>query len=147
MLTKSTVPLLGMIVTSIYLTFAFDVAHVATQAPDDSNGWHLPEGAAAERNLVPVNDAVLATGRNLYKAKCQRCHGADGAGHGPETDPDHPAGDLTDVRAALRNPDGVMFYKVWNGRAKPKMPAMKTDMTRTDVWTVIHYVKTLRKSS
>jgi mono/diheme cytochrome c family protein len=147
MLTKSTVPLLGMIVTSIYLTFAFDVANVATQAPDDSNGWHLPEGAAAERNLVPVNDALLARGQSLYKAKCQRCHGADGAGHGPEADPDHPAGDLTDGRAALRNPDGVMFYKIWNGRAKPKMPAMKTDMTRTDVWTVIHYVKTLRKSS
>ena len=105
------------------------------------------EGAAAERNPVPVNDALLARGQNLYKAKCQRCHGADGAGHGPEADPDHPAGDLTDGRAALRNPDGVMFYKIWNGRAKPKMPAMKTDMTRTDVWTVIHYVKTLRKSS
>ena len=83
MLTKSTVPLLGMIVTSIYLAFAFDVANVATQAPDDSNGWHLPEGAASERNLVPLNDAVLARGQNLYKAKCQRCHGADGAGHGP----------------------------------------------------------------
>jgi hypothetical protein len=43
------------------------------------------------------------------------------------------------------NPDGVMFYKIWNGRAKPKMPAMKIDVTRTDVWAVIHYINTLRK--
>jgi hypothetical protein len=46
---------------------------------------------------------------------------------------------------AARNPDGVMFYRIWNGRAKPKMPAMKADLTRTDVWTIVQYVKTLRK--
>jgi hypothetical protein len=69
----------------------------------------------------------------------------DGSGHGPEADPDHPPADLTDARRASRNPDGVMFYKIWNGRAKPKMPPMKTDISRIDVWRVIHYVKTLRK--
>ena len=52
---------------------------------------------------------------------------------------------MTDRRLASRNPDGVMFYKIWTGRAKPKMRAMKTDITRADVWTVMHYVKTLRK--
>jgi mono/diheme cytochrome c family protein len=141
-LARVTVPLLGMVLTSFYLMAA---VNVATQAPEDSNGWHIPEGVAMERNPEPLNAAALAKGRSLYNAKCQRCHGADGAGHGPESDPNHPAGDLTDGRAAARNPDGVMFYKVWNGRAKPKMPAMKSDMTRSDVWTVIHYVKTLRK--
>ena len=48
-------------------------------------------------------------------------------------------------RADLRNPDGMMFYKIWNGRAKPKMPAVKTDISQADVWTVIHYVRSLRK--
>ena len=38
-----------------------------------------------------------------------------------------------------------MFYKIWNGRAKPRMPAMKADLGRVDVWLVIHYVKTLRR--
>jgi mono/diheme cytochrome c family protein len=131
--------------TSFGLTVAIAVATGATQAPDGSEGWHIPEGAAVERNPEPLNAAVLARGQSLYKAKCQRCHGADGTGHGPEADPNHPAGDLTDGRLASRNPDGVMFYKIWNGRAKPKMPAMKTDITRADVWTVIQYVKTLRR--
>ena len=31
--------------------------------------------------------------------------------------------DLTVARRAARNPDGVVFYKIWNGRQKPKMPA------------------------
>jgi CubicO group peptidase (beta-lactamase class C family) len=30
-----------------------------------------------------------------------------------------------------------MFYKIWNGRSKPKMPPFKTDISREDVWTVI----------
>jgi mono/diheme cytochrome c family protein len=138
-------PLLGMLLASSYLIGAVNVASSATQAPEDSLGWRIPEGAAMERNPVPPNAAVLAAGRTLYQAKCQRCHGADGAGHGSDSDPNHPAADLTDALRASRNPDGVMFYKIWNGRAKPKMPAMKTDITRTDVWTIIFYIKTLRK--
>ena len=126
-------------------TVAIEIAKGAPQAPDDSQGWQIPEGAAMERNPQPLNAAVLAKGQGVYKAKCQRCHGADGTGHGPEADPTHPAGDLTTGRVASRNPDGVMFYKIWNGRAKPKMPAMKSDITQADVWTVIQYVKTLRK--
>lgn len=144
-LTKTTTPLLGAVLSFFFLTAAVNVARVATQAPDGSEGWHIPESAAAERNPEPLDAAVLAKGQSLYRAKCQRCHGADGSGHGPEADPNHPAGDLTDRRIASRNPDGVMFYKIWNGRAKPKMPAMKTDISRPDVWRVIHYVKTLRK--
>jgi mono/diheme cytochrome c family protein len=124
---------------------AIDAVTVSTQAPEGSDGWHIPEGAARERNPEPLNAAVLAKGQRLYTAKCQRCHGAAGTGHGPEADPNHPAGDLTDGSLASRNPDGVMFYKIWNGRAKPKMPAMKTDITPSDVWTVVHYLKTLRK--
>ena len=126
-------------------TIGVEVGMRATQAPDGSQGWHIPESAATERNPEPLNDLVLDKGRRLYKAKCQRCHGADGTGHGPEADPNHLPGDLTDGRRASRNPDGVMFYKIWNGRERPKMPAMKADITQADVWTVIHYVKTLRK--
>jgi mono/diheme cytochrome c family protein len=130
--------------TSFLLTCAASVT-LATQTPAGSDGWQLPDGAATEPNPVSVSPALLTKGRSLYKTKCQRCHGADGTGHGPEADPDHPAGDLTEARRASRNPDGVMFYKIWNGRTKPRMPAMRADISRTDVWTLIHYVKTLRK--
>ena len=145
MWTRSVVPLLGAVLTSFYLAAAVDVASVGTQPAADSNGWHIPEGAATERNPEPLDAAVLAKGQSLYKSKCQRCHGADGTGHGSEADPNHLPADLTDGRRAARNPEGVMFYKIWNGREKPKMPAMKTDITRAEVWAVIHYVKTLRK--
>ena len=126
-------------------TAAAEIARGATQAPEGSEGWHIPERAGAEHSPEPLTPALLARGASVYKAKCQRCHNADGAGHGPQSDPAHPAGNLTDARRASRNPDGVMFYKIWNGRSRPRMPAMKTDLPPADVWAVIEYVKTLRK--
>ena len=128
-------------------TVGLEIAHGAVQAPQGSDGWQIPEGAAAEHNPEPLTPATLAKGQHFYQSKCQRCHGADGTGNGPEREPGHPAGDLTDARRASRNPDGVLFYKIWNGRTKPKMPAMKMDISQSDVWAVIHYVKTLRKET
>lgn len=118
---------------------------IAKGATGPSDGWQIPEAAAGEPNPEPLTPANLARGQSLYKAKCQRCHGGNGAGDGPESEPDHPAADLTDSRRASRNPDGVMFYKIWNGRAKPKMPAMKADISAADVWKLVHYVKSLRR--
>lgn len=109
------------------------------------DGWQIPQNAASEVNPIPQDDAALAKGKALYKSKCQRCHGVSGRGDGPEADPDHAPSDLTDGSRAARNPDGVLFYKMWNGRRKPKMPAFSTDLSREDVWALVHYVKALRR--
>lgn len=138
-------PALRVVLAGICLAVFAGVVR-AGQAPAGSEGWQIPEGAAEERNPVPADPAGLARGRELYRAKCQRCHGADGKGRGPDADPNHAPSDLTDGRRASRNPDGVMFYKIWNGRSRPKMPAMKADISRVEVWTIIQYVKTLRRS-
>ena len=127
------------------VAFAGATALGAVPQAGDSDGWQIPTAAASEANPIPATAAILAKGQDLYKGKCQKCHGPTGTGNGPDADPDQPPGNLTDAKRAGRNPDGVMFYKIWNGRAKPKMPAFKTDMSRNDVWTVIHYVKTLRR--
>ena len=88
---------------------------------------------------------MLAKGKSIYQSKCRRCHGENGEGDGPDGDPDNMPGDLTDSSRAARNPDGVMFYKVWNGRSNPKMPAFRSEMTKEDAWAVVAFAKTLRK--
>ena len=53
--------------------------------------------------------------------------------------------DLTNPRRAERNSDGVVFYKVWNGRKVPKMPAFKDELTKEQAWAVVAYAQSLRQ--
>ena len=81
----------------IALTFGAGAVRALSQSPAGSDGWHIPEGAAVEPNPEALNPDAIAKGRSVYRAKCQRCHGADGGGNGPEADPDHPPANLTDA--------------------------------------------------
>jgi mono/diheme cytochrome c family protein len=58
----------------------------------------------------------------------------------------HRPADLTSAFRAQFNPDGVVFYRIWNGRTQPTMPAFRAKLSRSDVWAVVEYVKTLRKA-
>jgi copper resistance protein D len=111
----------------------------------EKRGWTIPEGASDEANPVPSTPDAVKKGAQLYGINCERCHGPEGKGDGMDGDPDHPPGDLTDPKRAARNPDGVIFYRVWNGRTNPKMPAFKDELSKEDVWTIVHYVQTLRR--
>src|SRR5689334_12962487 len=53
------------------------------------NSWTLPATAAEEKNPLTVTPAVIAGGKKLFAEKCQRCHGAEGKGDGPEGEPEH----------------------------------------------------------
>lgn len=111
-----------------------------------SGGWNIPQGAENEKSPLTVNDAVVAAGKKLFASKCQRCHGPEGKGNGPDADPMHQDDmDLTAPEHAARNPDGVIFYKVWNGRSSPKMPTFSEELTKEQVWALVAYVQTLRK--
>jgi mono/diheme cytochrome c family protein len=118
----------------------------ATAGQTTPAGWILPEDAEQKKNPHPVDQKLIETGMNVYKDKCARCHGPGGLGDGPDADPEVQAEmDLTNPKRAERNPDGVVFYKVWNGRRRPKMPAFNADLTEDQVWAVVAYAQTLRK--
>jgi mono/diheme cytochrome c family protein len=114
----------------------------------NAQGWQIPPAASTEKSPVAPRLAVFRKGKALYISHCAGCHGLEGRGDGPDktTDPAHRPADLTNASRATLNPDGVMFYKIWNGRAQPTMPAFKTRLSRNDVWAIVEYVKTLRKS-
>jgi mono/diheme cytochrome c family protein len=111
-----------------------------------NSGWQLPPDADAKKSPVQVDDKVLAAGKSVFKNKCAKCHGPGGLGDGEDADPDHREHmDLTNPKRADRNTDGVVFYKVSNGRKRPKMPAFKEELTEQQVWSIVAYVQTLRK--
>jgi mono/diheme cytochrome c family protein len=106
----------------------------------NERGWQVPERAAREKSPLSSTPAVLEKGKELFAARCEKCHGPAGKGDGRYRDPNHPPADLSIAEDA----DGVMFYKVWNGRKEPLMPSFKTMMTKDEVWAAVAYAKSLR---
>jgi len=108
-------------------------------------GWTIPQGAEARQNPKPVTPAMLKQGRSIFERSCQKCHGPQGKGDGPDSDPRSPAADLTDAFRAELNPEGVMFYRVMNGKP-PAMPSFKSQLSADEVWAVVAYARSLRKA-
>jgi len=109
-------------------------------------GWTIPPGGKDEKSPLTSSADVLKKGKSLFTGNCQRCHGPEGKGDGPDSDPQSPAADLTDDFRTALNPEGVLYYKIWNGHSND-MPAFKSKLTKDEVWTLVEYVKSLRKPS
>jgi mono/diheme cytochrome c family protein len=81
------------------------------------------------------------TGYRLYQANCTACHGVDGNGGGPlsGTTPVTPPS----LRAHLaEHTDGDLFY--WISEGLPGgMPAWKTELSETDRWNLVNYLRSL----
>jgi mono/diheme cytochrome c family protein len=108
-------------------------------------GWTIPAGAETQTNPLTVNPSVIAAGQKLFSSKCQRCHGKLGKGDGVDAEAKHQKDmDLTNPARASKNPDGVIFYRVWNGRKSPKMPTFSKELSKEQVWAIVAYVQTLR---
>jgi mono/diheme cytochrome c family protein len=138
--------LLALAGLAFLYSVATSVRPVAAAGGQPPNGWTVPDNAADEKNPLAGDPKAVEAGKALFKKRCEKCHGPAGKGDGPDADPDAQDDmDLTVARRASKNPDGVVFYKMWNGRAKPKMPAVKDELTKEQVWQIVSYVQTLRQ--
>lgn len=106
-----------------------------------------PEGAS-KVNPVPTTAESLEAGRVLYLSKCAACHGELGDGHGKAAgEYGKPPADLTQTSYKYGTTDGDVFDVIQNG-VQPglSMPAWDGLMNETDMWKVVIYLRTLRKS-
>jgi mono/diheme cytochrome c family protein len=90
---------------------------------------------------LPVNDANLIAGAQIYKMKCAVCHGFKKvqSGIGPNMYP--PAPNLwrkhgRDRVGVSHNPVGETFWKVDNGIRLTGMPSFSTLLTEAQMWQV-----------
>lgn len=110
-------------------------------------GWWVPPGGASEKSPLTATPATIARGKELFAANCARCHGPEGKGGGPDSS---YAADLTDDLRIELNTEGVLFYKIWNGRQsygkgpREDMPAFERRLDRSQVWALVEYLKVLR---
>lgn len=103
-------------------------------------GWTIPDGGKDEKSPVKSAADAAKKGKGTYASNCAKCHGAAGKGDGPDSD---HAADLTDEFRTDLNPEGILYYKVWNGHGSD-MPAFKSKLTKDDVWALVEYLKVLR---
>ena len=122
--------MLKRVVAALFAVFVATLGTVIAQEGGSGrpSGWTIPEGASKEPNPIAASPEVVEKGKKIYEKNCEKCHGKSGKGDGPDADPDLMSPeDFTDPERIPRNPDGVMYDKVWNGRKNPKMPAFKSE--------------------
>jgi cytochrome c6 len=101
----------------------------------------LAPGLAAPAFAQDAGAAGPDPGAQVFKSKCQRCHGADGMSHTFDGKMSGAAV-LTDPKI-VEMPDADLIAVVTNGRKK--MPAFGKKLTAGQIQAVVGYVRTLQK--
>ena len=92
------------------------------------------------QNPVPVTNASVAEGEQLYMQNCVVCHGQTGHGDGPAAKALNPAPyDLT-VHVGL-HADGVLWAWITYGIPRTAMPAWQSKMTDNQRWAVVDFLR------
>ena len=148
-----TIPFFGTDSTEVRLMMPY--SRLANESFKASHGMYNDQltredhytAAAADKNMLVLNagnaEAILGKGKELFTAMCQHCHGEKGDGNGPMV----TSGAYSGVpnyaeRAALS--DGQMFYSIYYG--KGMMGAHRSLLNKKEIWTVIHYIRTLQSA-
>jgi mono/diheme cytochrome c family protein len=102
------------------------------------------EEAASMVNPLPRTPEVLALGRQAFTIRCAVCHGplADGLGSLGSAFGAKPAN--LQAPQFLAYPDGKIYWVIMNG--KNAMPSQGADLTETQRWAVVHYVRALQRA-
>lgn len=108
--------------------------------PNTPEGYEL--AGEVLKSPYPQTEEIIAQGTKIYADFCQQCHGAKGHGDGPVvTVGGHPAPPAYD--AALKDlPEGKIFHSITYG--KGLMGAHASQLSKSDRWKIVAYVKTLQ---
>ena len=103
-------------------------------------------GMGAPENPTIADEASIARGRELFAINCQMCHGATAEGNGPIAPflvNFKPANLTSDV--AQSKSDGSIFLTISNG-LEGRMPALNENLTVSERWDVVNFIRTLKVS-
>lgn len=100
-------------------------------------------GMGAPGNPTEADEASIQRGAELYAINCQMCHGITGQGNGPVAPflinfkPANLSSELVQSKS-----DGSIFLTISNG-LEGRMPALNENLTVSDRWDVVNFVRTL----
>ena len=93
-------------------------------------------------NSFPPTNESLIIGRQIYKLKCQSCHGIEGLGDGPASYNLNPRPADLSVHVPL-HPEAALFDFVKHGIPGTAMLPLEDELTDDEIWHTINHVKTL----
>jgi mono/diheme cytochrome c family protein len=116
-------------------------------APDRSipiDGPIAIPGLGAPENPMPADEASITRGQELFVINCQMCHGVTGQGNGPIAPflLNFKPANLTSPVVQSKS-DGSIFLTISNG-LEERMPALNENLTVSERWDVVNYVRTLQ---
>ena len=106
----------------------------------DTTIWVAPDAANELKNPIEADEESLLDGKMIYTKHCRSCHGklGDGMGSGGKELEPKPT-DFTNPDF-LKQTDGSMFWKIYEGRSD--MKTYKAKLSEEDNWLVVNYIKT-----
>ena len=93
-------------------------------------------------NPLPPTNESLTIGRQIYKLRCQSCHGIEGLGDGPASYNLNPRPADLSVHVPL-HPEAALFDFVKHGIPGTAMLPLEDELTDDEIWHTINHVKTL----
>lgn len=93
----------------------------------------------------PIDQAIVARGRERYDIFCSPCHGRTGAGDGIVVQRGYTAPPALDAPHLREAPPGHFFDVMTNGFGS--MPDYAAQITVTDRWAIAAYVRALQAAS
>ena len=100
-----------------------------------------------KKNPVSATAANLDKGKQLFLKDCASCHGNEGQGDGVAgTSLNPPPRNFSTDSFKLGHDDWMLMRTVMEGSPGTGMVGWQGRMTDQEAWTVVNYVKTLRKS-
>ncbi len=106
----------------------------------------VPNSQVLPQNPIKADAASIARGKELFTINCQLCHGETGEGNGPIAAflINYKPANLTSPQIKAF-PDGQIFMVITNG-VPDRMPPLNENLTVTERWDVVNYVRTLKAS-
>lgn len=104
---------------------------------------YIPNMGAPENPTI-ANESSITRGAELYAINCQMCHGVTGEGNGtiaPFLVNFKPANLTSDV--VQSKSDGSFFLTISNG-LDGRMPALNENLTVSERWDVVNFIRTLK---
>jgi mono/diheme cytochrome c family protein len=132
----------------MYRTWPLLIASIALTIglAQQPTAWEAPPEAKKLKNKVSLTGEKVDGVSRIYREKCVSCHGTMGDSHGPAATglSEQPA-DFTQTKIMAKIKDGELFWKIGAGHAP--MPAYAPEISETDRWQLVNYVRYLTKLS